>query len=76
MKLILGLNEKHGEKGWFWFCPIYWEGKTQTLSPRLVPVFVLEFTLWIHHSMITLAALCGIEIEEGYPIKLVKEPEQ
>jgi hypothetical protein len=59
------------KKGMFWCCPIYWETKTQTLSPRhflLWPLF--EIVLFIHHSMLFFAAFIGAEIEEGYPLKL------
>lgn len=60
-------------KGRFWLYPVYWEPETETLYPRIVPGFILELMLWLHHSMLFFAALIGYEIDEGYPIKIYKE---
>ncbi len=55
-------------KGWFWFAPIYWDDETKELSPRFP--FLLNIALWLHHSMLFLAAFLQVDIEENYPIKI------
>ena len=57
-------------KGWFWFCPIYWEKESRTLSPRFYLWPLLEFALSLHQSMIFIADFIVIDIDDCYPIKI------
>jgi hypothetical protein len=60
------------QKARFWFCPVYWDSETNTPTPRNVPGFVLEFALWLHHSMIFMASLFDVPIDQVYPITIIK----
>ncbi len=57
-------------KGWFWFCPIYWNTTTKELKPRYKLGFVLDFALWLHHSMLLISSFLCMDIESSYPIKI------
>jgi hypothetical protein len=63
------------KKGRFWLCPILWDSETGELCPRYYGGFwfvLFDFTIWLHHSMLFLAAFIGYEINESYPIKIYK----
>jgi len=62
------------EKGWFWFCPIFWESETETLGPRYWFLgWLLDITIFLHQSMLFMAQISGIEIDLVFPIKLNKK---
>lgn len=65
------------KKGWFWIVPIYWREEDQTLFPRFKWLqWALDLMMAIHHSMMFFAALCGVDIEEGYPIRITEDSNQ
>lgn len=59
-------------KAWLWFAPIYWDRETKEIKPRRFCYWIFELALWMHHSMLFIAAGLGIDIEESYPIKITK----
>lgn len=61
------------KKGWFLWCPIFYNEKTQELGPRfkLWPLFELTLGLFNLFIWFTTTVLM-IDIEPGYPIKINK----
>jgi hypothetical protein len=62
------------QKAWMWWCPVWFKkGNPPVIMSRHWSVdWLLWFTIFMHNSMICLAAIVGIDIEEGYPIKIKK----
>lgn len=60
-------------KAWFWWCPIWWDDEINMMLARgIVPCWFLDFTIFIHNSMLTISDFIGLNIEKGYPIKIYK----
>ena len=67
--------DNNKQKAWFWWCPIYWDGKNNEIWPRNYGSFwflLLDITLFLHHSMLVISDFIGIDVDKSYPIRLVK----
>jgi hypothetical protein len=62
------------KKGWFWFCPIYYDFKTEELGPRHWSLFWLfNLVMFLHHSMLFIASIIDADIVPCYPLKFSKD---
>jgi hypothetical protein len=62
---------KEFKKARFWFAPIWWNHKTHEIRPRLKTGILFEIALFLHNSMLTIASFLELDIEPGYPIKII-----
>lgn len=62
------------KKGWFWFCPIYYDFGTKELGPRHWSLsWLFNFVLFLHHSMLFAASIINTDVDPVYPLKFRKE---